>query len=118
MEAETVPQKLYKTFKETKQEPLRLDSALKGFFLENAEQTHKEEYLQYLKRRIRPAMEYLIKHDDIEKIQTLEKLGLFGEKELESFIQMARSQGKMISLMWFLQLKDRKYGYQDHDFSL
>ena len=109
----------YTTFKETKQEPLRLKSALQGFFSESPEESaHREEYLRYLKFRIRPAVEQLILEDAVEKIEELEHLGCFHEKEVEHFIQIAQREGRMISLMWLLQLKNEKYGYQDRDFSL
>lgn len=112
-------QTLYQIFRETGQEARRLDAALKGFFLESCtENDHTQEYGQYLKRRIRPAVEQLIKEEAIEKIQKLESLGWFHENELEGFIQTASRLEKPTSLMWLLHLKNDKYGYHDRDFSL
>ena len=51
----------YEKFQTTGQERIRLACALEGFFLTNeCEEEKKTAYGQYLKRRIRPAMEALI----------------------------------------------------------
>lgn len=109
---------LYTTFLETRQEPLRLSAALQGFFEKDAPESHREAYLSYLKRRIRPAVEQLLKEHALEKIQELERLGCFHEKELDVFLRSAMEQGNTAALIWFLQLKNEKYGYHDRDFSL
>ena len=52
----------YEKFQTTGQERIRLACALEGFFLTNeCEEEKKTAYGQYLKRRIRPAMEALIR---------------------------------------------------------
>ena len=112
-------QQLYRTFCESKRESLRLDAALEGFFLDIPQPSDiKDEYLHYLTRRIRAAMERLISENNIEKMQLLESLGCFGEKELPHFIEIARKSEKLPALMWLLQLKDQKYHYAQRDFSL
>lgn len=113
-------QELYQKFSESKQESVKLSAALDGFFVKNEhpEQGHRKEYADYLRRRIRPAMERLIENEDVEKMQILEELGWFGEKELEGFIKTARARKKTAAMVWLLRLKDEKYGYKDRDFSL
>ncbi len=112
-------QKLYQKFTETKQEPVRLAVALRGFFLEQGvSEKQREAFGAYLKGRIRPAVEQLIKEEAVEKIQQLEELGWFGEQHLEGFIKIAREQKKSAALVWFLHLKQEKYQYKDKDFSL
>ena len=113
-------QELYRRFSESKQESVKLSSALDGFFVKNEhpQQGHRKEYGDYLRRRIRPAMERLIENEDVEKMQLLEELGWFGEKELEGFIKAARVHKKTAALVWLLRLKVEKYGYKDRDFSL
>lgn len=113
-------QELYQTFHETRQEAQKLRAALKGFF-QNATtipEEHKKEYGQYLKRRIRPAVEQLIQEEAVEKIRELEQLGWFHGQELGGFIKIAQRYEKPASLMYFLQRKDEVYGYHDKDFSL
>ncbi len=112
-------QKLYQKFIETKQEPVRLAVALRGFFLEEGvNQEQRDAFGAYLKGRIRPAVEQLIEEEAVEKIQQLEELGWFGEKPLEGFIKIARERKKSAALVWLLHLKQEKYQYQDKDFSL
>ena len=112
-------EEVYRKFKETRQEAVRLDMALKGFFSESCPQkSYQEEYGRYLKQRIRPAVEVLIRNDDVEKIEALEKQGWFGEQELDRFIRTASQQGKTLVLMWLMHLKNNKYGFKEKDFSL
>lgn len=144
MEKEQEKEDVYRKFRETKQERLRLEAALKGFFLEEDEteaerrrktkretETEREveatqetgterrsEYGRYLKNRIRPAVEKLIGDNEIERLQVLEEKGFFGERELEGFLKTAREQNRPAVLLWLLRLKDEKYGYRDRDFSL
>lgn len=144
MEKEQEKEAVYRKFRETKQERLRLEAALKGFFLEEDETeaerrrktkqetgTEREveatqetgterrsEYGRYLKNRIRPAVEKLIADNEIERLQVLEEKGFFGERELEGFLKTAREQNRSAVLLWLLRLKDEKYGYRDRDFSL
>ena len=98
----------------------KLEQALDIYFTGEPDRETKEfqDAQKYLKLRIRPAMEFLIDKEDIEKMEQLEKCGWFSEKELESFIRCAREKTKLRSLVWLLHLKDRKYGYQKKDFSL
>lgn len=107
---------VYRRFRETKQERLRLEAALEGFFLEEA--GHREEYGAYLKNRIRPAAEKLMADSELEKLQVLEERGFFGERELEGFLKLARELERPAVLLWLMRLKDEKYGYRDRDFSL
>lgn len=58
----------YEKFQTTGQERIRLACALEGFFLTNeCEEEKKTAYGQYLKRRIRPAMEALIREENVGK---------------------------------------------------
>lgn len=111
---------LYEKFKSTGQERVKLSLALEGFFDETSGcmEDAKLAYSQYLRRRIRPAMELLIREENIQKMEQLEKNNWFGRNELESFIRTARKEQKLESLVWLMKLKDDKYGYTDRDFTL
>lgn len=109
---------LYQKFSQTRQEPVRLAVALRGFFLKETEQDQRDAYGTYLRGRIRPAVEVLIKEEDVEKMQTLEELGWFQTPHIEIFIRMARKKKKTASLVWLLQLKARRQAYEEKDFSL
>lgn len=111
-------QELYRKFQETGQEKRKLEIALEGFFMEKGEEARKEVYGTYLKRRIRSAMEVLIRSEDVGKMEVLEQQGWFGAKELEGFLRTARAEKSLSALAWLLRLKDEKYGYEDRDFTL
>lgn len=109
---------LYQKFSQTRQEPVRLAVALRGFFLKETEQDQRDAYETYLRGRIRPAVEALIEEEDVEKMQILEELGWFQTPHIEIFIRMAREKKKTASLVWLLQLKARRQAYEEKDFSL
>ena len=79
----------------------------------SAKKRKKTAYGQYLKRRIRPAMEALIREENVGKMELLESFGWFGAEELENFICTARRERKLESLVWLMRLKDQKYGYKE-----
>lgn len=110
---------LYRKFQTTGQERIRLACALEGFLRgENIGKEEKNAYSQYLRRRIRPAMEALIREENVSGMELLESQEWFGEEELESFISTARKERKLESLVWLMQLKNRKYGYKEKKFDL
>lgn len=111
-------EKVWKKFYETRQEPVRLATALWGFFEEETTAEHQQQYTIYLKKHVRNAVEALIEEDDPEKILKIEELGWFGKTELEGFIQIANERQKSQSLVALMNLKNRKYGYQEDSFDL
>ena len=114
------PRRLYEKFKTTGQEKIKLACAVEGFFSYSNSLTEQEKraYSEYLKRRIRPVMEKLIQEEDTEKMEKIEEFGWYGRAELDTFIRFAGSCHKIESLVWLMEQKDRKYGYQDRDFTL
>lgn len=100
-------EELYRVFRETRQEPLRLAAALEGFFRADVDEVERGIYGTYLRKRIRPAAEKLIGAEDTVKLERLAKCGWFGVRELDGFIRTARERGKTASLLWLLHYKDR-----------
>lgn len=113
-------EELYRRFKETGQEQIRLETALKGFFAEKkcGEGKYTREYESYLKRRIRPSMECLIEAENVEKIEYLEQLGWFDGQKIDDFIRIAGERHRQQALVCLLRIKNEKYGYKDKDFTL
>ena len=110
---------LYRKFGSTKQEPLRLAVALRGYFLEEGvEEEDRAHYGAYLKKRIRPAVERLILEDDWEKIEKLYENEWFGEQELEVFLKLAEEWRRPAALMGLLHLKKANYGFKEKEFEL
>lgn len=109
---------LFHSFETTRQEPVRLNLALQLFFRGDAspEQTQKLE--AYLKRRIRSALEVLLREDDLPGLKRLASAGWLNEGLVEDGLKMAISLKKTEGYVWFLRLKAEKYGFRDRDFSL
>lgn len=85
---------LYQRFLNTAQETVRLTAALEGFFLEaDIEESQRDAYAAYLKRRIRPAMERLIRENALEKMDVLEQRGWVGAQEMDAFIRQGTEPG-------------------------
>ena len=111
--------RVWKKFYETKQEPVKMATALWGFFLKDGvEPEQRIAYAEYLKPRIRNAVETLIEEDEPDKIEVLEQAGWFGQKEVEDFIRTARERQKLQALVYLMKLKDTRYGYQEEEWEL
>lgn len=110
----------YQKFRTTKQEPLRLQAALTGFFEEEAYVTakQKEAYAAYLKKRIRPALQTLLKENRMDEIKKLNEMGWFGAEILEELIVRAQEEGRLSAVIWLMRIKAEKYGYRDRDFEI
>ena len=111
--------KLYQKFNTSRQEPIRLAVAIRGFFLaDGVTEEQRDAFAAYLKRRIRPAAEALIEMNDVEHLEALEHLGWLDGRMIDNFLQTAIHQHRSSVIVWLMQLKAEKYGYRDRDFSL
>ena len=111
----------YQKFRTTKQETLRLQAALAGFFEEEKAgitAERKGEYAAYLKKRIRPALQALLKENRIDEMEKLQKLGWFGAEILEELIVKAQEEGRLSAVIRLMRVKAEKYGYKDRDFEI
>lgn len=111
----------YQKFRTTKQETLRLQAALAGFFEEEKAgitAERKGEYAAYLKKRIRPALQALLKENRINEMEKLQKLGWFGAEILEELIVKAQEEGRLSAVIRLMRVKAEKYGYKDRDFEI
>ena len=111
--------RVWKKFSETRQEPVKMATALWGYFLKEGLSTQQRQEMEaYLKLRVRNAVEALIEEDEPEKIAVLEQAGWFGEKELDEFIKTARERQKLQALVYLLKEKDTRYGYREEELEL
>ena len=111
----------YQKFRSTKQEMLRLQAAIVGFF--DMDETYvtpkqKEEYASYLKKRIRPALQALLRENRIDAIELADEMGWFGNGILEELIIKAQEEGRFSAVIRLMRKKAVRYGYRDHDFSI
>lgn len=109
------PERRYQKFTSSRQEPLRLSLALEGFF-QDSDGNRREAYGQYLRRRLQPAVSELIRSDDTAGLAALSDW--FTAGQTDSFIALARREGKTAALVWLLRFKGERFGYGDRDFSL
>ena len=119
--AEIRAEQNYQKFRTTKQETLRLQAALAGFFEEEKAGITAElkgEYAAYLKKRIRPALQALLKENRIDEMEKLQKLGWFGAEILEELIVKAQEEGWFSAVIRLMRVKAEKYGYKDRDFEI
>ena len=119
--AEIREEQNYQKFRTTKQETLRLQAALAGFFEEEKAgitAERKGEYAAYLKKRIRPALQALLKENRIDEMEKLQKLGWFGAEILEELIVKAQEEGWFSAVIRLMRVKAEKYGYKDRDFEI
>lgn len=119
--AEIRAEQNYQKFRTTKQETLRLQAALVGFFEEEKAgitAERKGEYAAYLKKRIRPALQALLKENRINEMEKLQKLGWFGAEILEELIVKAQEEGRLSAVIRLMRVKAEKYGYKDRDFEI
>ena len=119
--AEIRAEQNYQKFRTTKQETLRLQAALAGFFEEEKAgitAERKGEYAPYLKKRIRPALQALLKENRINEMEKLQKLGWFGAEILEELIVKAQEEGRLSAVIRLMRVKAEKYGYKDRDFEI
>ena len=119
--AEIRAEQNYQKFRTTKQETLRLQAALAGFFEEEKAgitAERKGEYAAYLKKRIRPALQALLKENRIDEMEKLQKLGWFGAEILEELIVKAQEEGRLSAVIRLMRVKAEQYGYKDRDFEI
>ena len=98
---------------------MRLELALQGYFGEEGiTEQQKLAFGAYLKRRIRPAAQALIRRDDLDKLQTLESMGWLNGSLLEECLDMAIALKKTEAFVWLLTRKAEAYGFHDRNFDL
>ena len=68
--------------------------------------------------RIRPTVTELILSGRVPELAELEEKGAFTAELTDSFLETAISAGAQEATVWLLQLKERRFGFLDRDFSL
>ena len=106
----------YQKFWESKQAAVKLNIALEDFFQEEVTQAHRETYGRYLRQRIRPAVEELIRREDLEKLEFFLQQGWL--PTVDDFLKLAASEQKNAAFVWLLRIKQERYGFTEESFSL
>ena len=109
----------YQKFMASRQEPVRLELALQGYFLdEEMPDAQRKAFGDYLRRRIRPAAEALMQRDALPMLQALEAQGWMDAALVEDCLAAAIRLSKTEAFLWLLGVKAEKYGFADRVFGL
>ena len=109
---------LFQKFQSASREDLRLGLALEGYFSELADETQKQALESYLRRRLRPAMELLLREGRTEELELLLDQGWLTAGLLEDGLSLAISLKSTEGFVLLLRRKAELAGFSDRDFSL
>ena len=107
----------FEKFRESKQAAVKLQIALEDYFREDLPQRMRDAYGTYLKMRIRPAAEQLIREEKLDKLDRLWTRGWI-PLPLDSFLRLAAEEHKNAAFLWLLEKKQETGGFSPRDFSL
>ena len=111
-------ERLDREFLETKQADKKLSIALLRYFDLEKEDKKKNLYGGYLKLRLRPAVELLIKKKENKKMQELIKEQGADENLVDSFLKTAVKYGNQEAQIFLLKEKENLGGFQEKSWEL
>ena len=109
---------LFARFQSASREDVRLGLALEGYFSGLADETQKQALESYLRRRLRPAMELLLRQGRLEELEHLMALGWLTPGLLEDGLKLAIESKSTEGFVLLLRQKAAQVGFPDRDFSL
>ena len=109
---------LFARFQSASREDLRLGLALEGYFSGLADETQKQTLESYLRRRLRPAMELLLREGRTEELARLLDQDWLTAGLLEDGLSLAISLKSTEGFVLLLRRKAELVGFSDRDFSL
>lgn len=109
---------LFQKFQSASREDVRLELALEGYFSGQATETQNQVLEDYLRRRLRPAMELLLREGRTEELEQLLELGWLTAGLLEDGLSLAISLKSTEGFVLLLRRKAELVGFSDRDFSL
>ena len=111
-------EKRYEKFLESRQAAVKLSIAAEDCFQKDITDSCRKAYEEYLRLRLRPAAELLVKAEDLERLDSLWELQCFSESMLNDLLQLSAGEHKNASYVWLLQKKQESCGFPSRDFSL
>lgn len=109
---------LFQKFQSASREDVRLGLALEGYFSGLADETQKQTLESYLRRRLRPAMELLLREGRTEELARLLDQDWLTAGLLEDGLSLAISLKSTEGFVLLLRRKAELAGFSDRDFSL
>ena len=109
-------EKRYEKFTSSGQAAVKLDIALADWFRKDLPEPIRKTYGDYLRQRIRPAAEELIRRDDPRHLEALAQW--IPDSQLDLLLDLAAREHKNSALVWLLNRKQKTLGFGREDFSL
>ena len=109
---------LFQKFQSASREDVRLELALEGYFSSQAREAQNQVLEDYLRRRLRPAMELLLREGRTEELEQLLEQGWLTAGLLEDGLSLAISLKSTEGFVLLLRRKAELVGFSDRDFSL
>ena len=109
---------LFARFQSASREDVRLGLALEGYFSGLADETQKQALESYLRLRLRPAMELLLRQGRLEELEQLMAQGWLTPGLLEDGLKLAIECKSTEGFVLLLRQKAEQVGFPDRDFSL
>lgn len=109
---------LFQKFQSAPREDVRLGLALEGYFSGLATEAQNQVLEDYLRRRLRPAMELLLREGRTEELEQLLEQGWLTAGLLEDGLSLAISLKSTEGFVLLLRRKAELVGFSDRDFSL
>lgn len=109
---------LLRKFRTASRESVRLAAALRGCFTPGCgDVAERAEYLAYLRGRVRPTAAALMEENRVPELERFEREVGFSESLVEEFLAQAMELDRPEIIVWLLQCKKERFGFQDRDFS-
>lgn len=109
---------LLQKFQSAAREEVRLRLAVEGFFSGGGTPEQKQILESYLRRRVRPMVELLLREDNLPQLEQTVRLGWLTPGILEDGLSLAIRLKHTEGYVRLLQWKAEQYGFTDRDFSL
>ncbi len=109
---------LFARFQSASREDVRLELALEGYFSGLADETQKQTLESYLRRRLRSAMELLLRQGRLEELEQMMAQGWLTPGLLEDGLKLAIESKSTEGFVLLLRQKAEQVGFPDRDFSL
>ena len=101
----------YEKFLESKQPAVKLSIAAEDYFLPETREDQRKEYENYLRIRLRPAAELLVRQEKLSSLEGLWNLQCFSESLLNELLLLSSREQKNVSYVWLLGKKRESFGF-------
>ena len=101
----------YEKFLNSKQPAVKLSIAAEDYFLPEEKEEYRRAYGDYLRSRLRPAAELLVRQEKLSSLEGLWELQCFSESLLNELLSLASREQKNASYVWLLRKKQESFGF-------